>query len=151
MIFFIFFICYIGRTVSHFLSLGQLRFTKWFSLCLILFSFSISLQENLGNLKKESFIVLLSEIFPDKLKIFKSIGAWVQVACPRLSIDWGMAFSKPVLTPYESAVSIGIAKAEWQTSDVEKTNYPMDFYANDSLGPWTPNYKPCCEKKECVK
>lgn len=26
---------------------------------------------------------------------------WVQVACPRLSIDWGEAFSKPLLTPYE--------------------------------------------------
>lgn len=26
---------------------------------------------------------------------------WVQVACPRLSIDWGEAFDKPLLTPYE--------------------------------------------------
>lgn len=26
---------------------------------------------------------------------------WVQVACPRLSIDWGLAFDKPLLTPYE--------------------------------------------------
>ena len=24
--------------------------------------------------------------------------AWVQLACPRLSIDWGMAFSKPLIT-----------------------------------------------------
>lgn len=26
---------------------------------------------------------------------------WVQIACPRLSIDWGTAFSKPLLSPYE--------------------------------------------------
>lgn len=26
---------------------------------------------------------------------------------------------------------------EWQT------NYPMDFYANSSLGPWTPNHEQC--------
>ena len=26
---------------------------------------------------------------------------WVQVACPRLSIDWGYAFPKPLLSPYE--------------------------------------------------
>lgn len=26
---------------------------------------------------------------------------WVQIACPRLSIDWGSAFSKPLLSPYE--------------------------------------------------
>lgn len=58
--------------------------------------------------------------------------SWIQIACPRLSIDWGYAFPKPLLTPYEASVVLG--KSEWQ--DV----YPMDFYANDSLGPWTPNH-----------
>lgn len=32
---------------------------------------------------------------------FLSPRSWVQVACPRLSIDWGEAFEKPLLTPYE--------------------------------------------------
>ncbi len=32
--------------------------------------------------------VLLSEIFPAKLQLFSDVEAWVQVACPRLSIDW---------------------------------------------------------------
>ncbi|KAK3737465.1 hypothetical protein QZH41_008349, partial [Actinostola sp. cb2023] len=49
----------------------------------------------------EVVTVLLSEIFPDKLKLFEDVDAWVQVACPRLSIDWGTAFSKPLLSPYE--------------------------------------------------
>jgi len=31
----------------------------------------------------------------------------VQVACPRLSIDWGTAFAKPLLTPYEALVCLG--------------------------------------------
>ena len=48
-------------------------------------------------------IITLSEIFPDKLKLFDGIDCFVQIACPRLSIDWGMAFhkvghSKDVLT-----------------------------------------------------
>lgn len=30
-----------------------------------------------------------------------SFFSWVQVACPRLSIDWGYAFPKPLLSPYE--------------------------------------------------
>ncbi|KAJ2781909.1 Diphthamide biosynthesis protein 1 [Coemansia interrupta] len=77
-------------------------------------------------------IVLLSEIFPQKLALFPDIDCWVQVACPRLSIDWGYAFPKPLLTPYEANVALDAT--EWQ--DV----YPMDFYAFDSLGPWTPNY-----------
>uniref|UniRef100_A0A8C2TJW0 2-(3-amino-3-carboxypropyl)histidine synthase subunit 1 n=1 Tax=Coturnix japonica TaxID=93934 RepID=A0A8C2TJW0_COTJA len=57
---------------------------------------------------------------------------WVQIACPRLSIDWGEAFSKPLLTPYEAAVALG--DIEWQQP------YPMDFYASQSLGPWTANH-----------
>ena len=40
---------------------------------------------------KESVVVLLSEITPQKLATFEGIDAWVQIACPRLSIDWGHA------------------------------------------------------------
>ncbi|KAJ2781712.1 Diphthamide biosynthesis protein 1 [Coemansia javaensis] len=77
-------------------------------------------------------VVLLSEIFPQKLAQFPDIDCWVQIACPRLSIDWGYAFPTPLLTPYEANVALD--GVEWQET------YPMDFYAFDSLGPWTPNY-----------
>nr|NVI71041.1 putative diphthamide biosynthesis protein 1 [Cucujiformia] len=40
--------------------------------------------------KKITFI-LLSEIFPKKLMLFPQLDAFVQIACPRLSIDWGPA------------------------------------------------------------
>ena len=53
----------------------------------------------------------------------------------RLSIDWGLSFPSPILSPYEAAVAL--KQVEWK-QDI----YPMDFYANDSLGPWTPNHKP---------
>ena len=44
---------------------------------------------------KSVFTILLSEIFPQKLKLMSSsVEAWVQIACPRLSIDWGLAFDK---------------------------------------------------------
>lgn len=84
--------------------------------------------------------MLLSEIFPKKLGLFSNIEAWIQVACPRLSIDWGNSFSQPMLTPYEGAVVLGQIE--------KKQMYPMDFYASYSLGPWTPNHKPegCCGK-----
>uniref|UniRef100_A0A8C5MNV0 2-(3-amino-3-carboxypropyl)histidine synthase subunit 1 n=1 Tax=Leptobrachium leishanense TaxID=445787 RepID=A0A8C5MNV0_9ANUR len=77
--------------------------------------------------------LLLSEIFPNKLKLFPEVEAWVQIACPRLSIDWGTAFIKPLLTPYEA--SVALREAEWQKT------YPMDFYANQSMGPWTVNHE----------
>ncbi|ORX55674.1 hypothetical protein DM01DRAFT_1335071 [Hesseltinella vesiculosa] len=82
---------------------------------------------------KESVMVLMSEIFPSRLALFEDVDAWVQIACPRLSIDWGYAFEKPLLSPYEAAVALG-KSSMW--SEV----YPMDFYSNDSLGPWTPNH-----------
>jgi 2-(3-amino-3-carboxypropyl)histidine synthase len=53
---------------------------------------------------KEYFTLLLSEISPAKLAKFPDVDAWVQVACPRLSIDWGRGFGKPLLTPYEAEV-----------------------------------------------
>ncbi|BFZ18348.1 hypothetical protein BsWGS_21387 [Bradybaena similaris] len=80
---------------------------------------------------RDYLIVLLSEIFPDKLKLMNSVEAWVQVACPRLSIDWGTAFSKPLLTSYELSVALKVT--DWCST------YPMDYYASDSLGPWTVN------------
>lgn len=76
--------------------------------------------------------LLLSEIFPSKLSLLPQVDVWVQIACPRLSIDWGTAFPKPLLTPYEAVVAL--RDISWQQP------YPMDFYAGSSLGPWTVNY-----------
>ena len=82
--------------------------------------------------------ILSSEIFPQKLALMDDlVDAWVQIACPRLSIDWGMAFSKPLLTPFEA--SVALKNANWNH---DTDSYPMDFYAYDSLGAWTPNHKP---------
>jgi len=36
----------------------------------------------------------------------------VQIACPRLSIDWGGSFSKPLLTTYEFYVLM--EKTDWK-------------------------------------
>ncbi|XP_043795789.1 2-(3-amino-3-carboxypropyl)histidine synthase subunit 1 [Apis laboriosa] len=92
-------------------------------------------ENKINLLGKENVIILLSEIFPDKIKLFKNIDAFIQIACPRLSIDWGTAFEKPFLTPYEGAVALKMINFN------NDKPYPMDFYASTSLGPWTPNYK----------
>lgn len=95
-----------------------------------------NLEKQICNADKNYVKILLSEIFPSKLALF-DLEAFVQVACPRLSIDWGTAFPKPLLTPYEFSVMLGNSK--WLKDD---GTYPMDFYSSESLGPWTPNYKP---------
>lgn len=58
----------------------------------------------------------------------KSVECWVQIACPRLSIDWGMSYSKPLLTCYEAFVALG--EVEW------REEYPMDWYSNEG-GVWS--------------
>ena len=74
--------------------------------------------------------LLLSEIFPGKLAMFDDVDCWVQIACPRLSIDWGYAFPRPLLTPYEALVVLG-GRESWEKGDGV---YPMDFYGKDGLG-----------------
>ncbi|SPO24346.1 probable Diphthamide biosynthesis protein 1 [Ustilago trichophora] len=114
--------------------------------------------------------ILLSELSPQKLGLFgEHLAAFIQSSCPRLSIDWGSAFAKPLLSPYEAAVSVKKVKG-WQ-QDVEGLgmsrtpaggkgevpeedkhlpldgDYPMDFYSDASLGPWTPRHGMAPAKK----
>eukprot|EP01090_Pellita_catalonica_P005746 TRINITY_DN15983_c0_g1_i1.p1 TRINITY_DN15983_c0_g1~~TRINITY_DN15983_c0_g1_i1.p1 ORF type:complete len:408 (+),score=66.27 TRINITY_DN15983_c0_g1_i1:40-1263(+) len=90
------------------------------------------LEERLREQNKDYIVVLLSEIFPTKLQMFTEVEAWVQIACPRLSIDWGSTFAAPLLNPYEAEVAL--KGVEWLP------RYPMDFYAHDG-GRWSVYYK----------
>ena len=77
--------------------------------------------------------ILLSELSPAKLSLFNPhISAFVQTSCPRLSIDWGYAFDRPLLTPYETAVAIG-KTIGWMDKASDGV-YPMDFYSAGT--PW---------------
>ncbi|KAJ3412420.1 Diphthamide biosynthesis protein 1 [Chytridiales sp. JEL 0842] len=104
------------------------------------------LQQKGDGVEVDVVTVLLSEMSPAKMASFgEGVDAWVQTSCPRLSIDWGHHYAKPLLSPYEAAVAIGKAEAEWRNAGkVEEggATYPMDFYAKSSKGPWTPNYTP---------
>ncbi len=94
---------------------------------------TMSLIENHLTARGIPFInILLSEIFPGKLALMSAeVECWVQIACPRLSIDWGYAFERPLLTPYEALVALGGRKG-WEEGNGGV--YPMDFYAKEGLG-----------------
>ncbi|KIK30775.1 hypothetical protein PISMIDRAFT_87218 [Pisolithus microcarpus 441] len=82
--------------------------------------------------------ILLSELSPAKLALFEPhISTFVQTSCPRLSIDWGYAFDRPLLSPYETCVALG-QRGGWmdepRDGETSKGTYPMDFYAAGS--PW---------------
>lgn len=114
-------------------------------------------------------VLLMSEVTPPRLALFAdSVDAFVQIACPRLSIDWGEGFAKPTLTPYEAMVVLGAVPPWWEASAAAEVAaamavepphtqaadeggpaggaaaeaydpYPMDYYAKDG-GLWNSSY-----------
>ncbi|EFJ14309.1 hypothetical protein SELMODRAFT_156702 [Selaginella moellendorffii] len=104
-------------------------------------------------------VFLMSEMSPAKIGLLEeTIDAWIQIACPRLSIDWGEAYGRPLLTPYEAEVALGFTRPWWKRCspgneghlDCSSSccscgdkdvlgDYPMDYYARDG-GPWNSVY-----------
>lgn len=65
-------------------------------------------------------IMLASEINTELLSLI-DVDFYVQIACPRLSIDWSYGTPKPLLTPYELFALL-------DKFDLTK-NYSMDYYS----------------------
>eukprot|EP01083_Nonionella_stella_P087334 242917_1 len=91
-------------------------------------------------------VCLLSEIYGHKLCKFdlNQIQCFVQIGCPRLSIDWGQNIISPdcqipLLNPYEATVAL--QQVQW------KPIYPMDFYSENG-GIWANYYMTEKEKKQ---
>lgn len=91
----------------------------------------------------ESLLVLAAEVTSDLLNSFEdSVDAWVQISCPRLSIDWAHdVLQKPLLNPFEFSCAL-------DPDFILLDQYPMDFYASHSAGDWTPNHK-CAGQCDC--
>ncbi len=70
---------------------------------------------------------LMAEINPIKLAAIELVDVWVQVACPRLSVDWGLEYKRPLLTSYELEVALN--------STIWQEVYPMDYYSQQG-GSW---------------
>ena len=67
------------------------------------------LVENAG---KKATLLALREITPEALMQFPTIDAFINTACPRLSLDDGKTFRKPLLTLKEMLVALG--KVKWE-------------------------------------
>ncbi|KAB8089485.1 hypothetical protein EE612_014444 [Oryza sativa] len=76
--------------------------------------------EHLEEKGLEHTVVLMSELSPARMELFgDSVDAWVQIACPRLSIDWGEGFKKPMLTTFEFDVALGYVPGWWEKGSRE--------------------------------
>lgn len=110
------------------------------------------------------FVMLLSEISPTKLNLFsKKVHIWIQIACPRLSIDWGHYLTNqntvPVLNPYEFFCCFNpdllwykrenSNNSEIETKQMLHSAYPMDYYSYQG-GPWS-NYHETNKSRSMIR
>jgi len=70
------------------------------------------LKEKLEEHGKTAYLFAIKEITPEALMEFPTVDAFVNTACPRLSLDDTVRFKKPVLTVNEALVTIG--KLSWE-------------------------------------
>jgi 2-(3-amino-3-carboxypropyl)histidine synthase len=59
---------------------------------------------------KGAYLLYLNEITPDNLLPFRKLDAFVNTACPRISIDDAGRFKQPLLTPVELEIVLGMRK-----------------------------------------
>ena len=77
---------------------------------------------------KECLLVLMDDLSPQALGSYRGIDVWVQMACPRLSLDWSTeGYTTPLLTTHEAMVAFAPEKP--RAADVEYF-VPMDNWAH---------------------
>ena len=74
---------------------------------------ALEVREALKREGKEAYILALREITSTSLSQFPSIEAFINTACPRISMDEPSIFPRPVLTLKEAYVMLG--RMRWET------------------------------------
>lgn len=73
---------------------------------------ALQIRDKLTEAGKQTTLLTVRELTPDSLMEFPSIDAYVNTACPRISLDDAARFQKPVLTVREALVVAGELKWE---------------------------------------
>lgn len=81
---------------------------------------AMQIKRRLKEYGKEAQLITLREITEDRLAMFNNINAFIQTACPRISID-GETFSKPVLSFPQTEMLFDIWACEEPKAFLEKT------------------------------
>ena len=58
-----------------------------------------------------------------------SLLRWIQLACPRLSVDWGAKLPIPVITAFEAELVFGDPSMQKRFLSGEEESYAMDNWA----------------------
>ena len=57
---------------------------------------------------KNSIVITMSELTPEKIMNFYHIDAFIELACPRIAVDDFAKYNKPILTFKEALVALGV-------------------------------------------
>jgi len=68
---------------------------------------ALNMKKKLEEHGKNAYLFAIREITPEVLMDFPTVDAYVNTACPRISLDDSTKFQKPVLTVNEASVVIG--------------------------------------------
>ncbi|MEM2419965.1 MAG: diphthamide biosynthesis enzyme Dph2 [Candidatus Bathyarchaeia archaeon] len=68
---------------------------------------ALAIKEKLEKSGKEAVLFAAREITPEMIVNFQTVDAYVNTACPRVSLDFSAKFGKPVLTMNEALVIVG--------------------------------------------
>ena len=73
---------------------------------------ALSIKSKLEKYQLRTTLFSIREVTPNALMQFSGIEAFVNTACPRLSLDDGIYFDKPILSINETLVMLGEMKWE---------------------------------------
>ncbi len=76
------------------------------------------IKQKLRELKREAYLIHLAEITPENLIYFRHLDAFVNTACPRITIEDAPRFPKPILTPQELEVALGLRS--WEAYEMDE-------------------------------
>lgn len=68
-----------------------------------------------------AYLIILDEITPQNLMPFTDLGAFVVTACPRIAIDDSKMYEKPLLTPQELEIVLGLR--DWEDYEMDEIKY----------------------------
>lgn len=80
-----------------------------------------ALKKMIHKVGKEAYLIILDEINPPSLMPFMELDAFVVTACPRIAIDDSKMYEKPLLTPQELEIALGMK--EWGDYQMDEIKY----------------------------
>lgn len=79
------------------------------------------LKEKIEDHGYEAYLILLENIRPEFLMAFRDIDAFLVTACPRIAIDDAQIYEKPLITPHEMEIVLGLR--DWEDYQIDEIIY----------------------------